>query len=311
MIKTKLLQTIVLALTLYGSVPGSVAAQTPSSCQYILGFQTLHDLVSATVGTCVDNQTFAANGDAQQHSVNGLLAWRKADNWTAFTDGYRTWVNGPNGIQQRLNTQRYSWEADAGSVGTTVIGSPTPPSQSQTSTGCQTQVSAPSTFDPATRTFVYGGNGLAFTIPTDWCVQTPVDVWIEGLLYPPGGALLRAPIPGEAISLSIINRGAEDGDNRANAYFNTFGGPPIYRRTVAGLPAWEGDSTNPPSSQCSAAALVPRITPLGCLPSQWTAVMFLASRPQDTTAQLGLRLYAVAGARITVDSVLATASFVR
>ena len=36
--------------------------------------------------------------------------WRKADNWTAFTDGYRTWINGPHGLQARLNTEQFDWE---------------------------------------------------------------------------------------------------------------------------------------------------------------------------------------------------------
>ena len=40
------------------------------------------------------------------------MVWRKADNWTAFTNGYWTWINGPNGLAKRLNTQRYSWEAN-------------------------------------------------------------------------------------------------------------------------------------------------------------------------------------------------------
>jgi hypothetical protein len=31
---------------------------------------------------------------------------------TAFTDGFQTWVNGPLGLQQRLNTQRFWWEAN-------------------------------------------------------------------------------------------------------------------------------------------------------------------------------------------------------
>jgi hypothetical protein len=29
--------------------------------------------------------------------VAGLLVWRKADNFTAFSVGYRTWVGGPSG----------------------------------------------------------------------------------------------------------------------------------------------------------------------------------------------------------------------
>src|SRR5438105_2925380 len=82
------------------------------SCQYVLGFRVLYDALPATVGACQDNQAFVANGDALQHADGGLLAWRKADNWTAFTNGYRTWVNGPNGIQQRLNTDRFPWEHD-------------------------------------------------------------------------------------------------------------------------------------------------------------------------------------------------------
>jgi hypothetical protein len=45
------------------------------------------------------------------------MVWRKADSWTAFTDGYRTWINGPFGLQQRLNTQRFPWESDAGVAG--------------------------------------------------------------------------------------------------------------------------------------------------------------------------------------------------
>lgn len=62
------------------------------------------------IGNCLDNQAFAANGDAQQHTTRGLMAWRKADNWTAFTDGYRTWINGPDGLVNRLNTDHFPWE---------------------------------------------------------------------------------------------------------------------------------------------------------------------------------------------------------
>ena len=89
--------------------PVAVQAQTPA-CQFVLGFATMAAAVPQ-VGTCKEQQHFAPNGDAQQLTAGGLLVWRKADNWTAFTDGYRTWLNGPNGIQQRLNTDRFSWEA--------------------------------------------------------------------------------------------------------------------------------------------------------------------------------------------------------
>lgn len=87
-------------------------AQSAPTCQYILGFATLHALDPIDTGACVDNQAFAANGDAQQHTTNGLMAWRKLDDWTAFTNGYWTWINGPAGLAKRLNTQRFSWEAN-------------------------------------------------------------------------------------------------------------------------------------------------------------------------------------------------------
>ena len=77
-------------------------------CRFVLGFQALHAAIPTIVGDCVDDEQHnPANGDALQHTANGLLVWRKADNFTAFTDGYRTWVNGPNGIAERLNTQRF------------------------------------------------------------------------------------------------------------------------------------------------------------------------------------------------------------
>ncbi len=84
-----------------------------ADCRFILGFKALHDAIPDVVGDCKVNEHYnIANGDALQETVGGLLVWRKADNFTAFTDGYRTWVNGPYGIQQRLNTQRYEWELE-------------------------------------------------------------------------------------------------------------------------------------------------------------------------------------------------------
>ncbi len=104
----------------YAKLASSIAmaaglAVTPAqaqvaACRFVLGFQTLHSALASVAGDCVDDQASGGNGDALQHTTKGLLVWRKADNWTAFTDGFRTWVNGPNGIQQRLNTQRFPWE---------------------------------------------------------------------------------------------------------------------------------------------------------------------------------------------------------
>ncbi len=91
----------------------AVPAHATSHCQFVLGFKTLRDLIGHDiVGECLEDQRYTANGNSEQQTTGGLLVWRKADNWTAFTDGYRTWVSGPNGLQQRLNTERFPWEAD-------------------------------------------------------------------------------------------------------------------------------------------------------------------------------------------------------
>ena len=99
----------VLALTL---LPTQAA-----DCQFILGFATLKALIDEAegpdkVGECLEDQRFnPVNGDALQQTTGGLMVWRKLDNWTAFTDGYRTWINGPHGLQARLNTETFDWEA--------------------------------------------------------------------------------------------------------------------------------------------------------------------------------------------------------
>src|SRR5262249_44948570 len=89
-------------------VPAPVGAQ---SCEFVLGFATMQSLLPTVVGQCLENEHHnPANGDALQMTTTGLLVWRKADNFTAFTDGFRTWVNGPFGVQIRLNSQRFFWE---------------------------------------------------------------------------------------------------------------------------------------------------------------------------------------------------------
>lgn len=101
---------LVAALALTAS---PAAAQGAPTCTFLLGFQTLHHLIPADVGSCLDNEAHdPSTGDALQHATRGLLVWRRADNWTAFTDGYQTWINGPLGLAQRLNTLRFSWEAN-------------------------------------------------------------------------------------------------------------------------------------------------------------------------------------------------------
>src|SRR5579862_248673 len=102
------------ALSVLGPAP-TTSASAVADCQFQLGFRALHDLDATDIGNCTGNQMYAANGDAQQSTARGLMVWRKADNFTAFTDGFHTWVNGPNGLQERLNSDRFPWEATASS----------------------------------------------------------------------------------------------------------------------------------------------------------------------------------------------------
>ncbi len=105
-------------------VAAAVVTQPAGPCQFVLGFQTLHSLDATDIGDCVENQAYQPNGDAQQHTTKGLLAWRKSDNWTAFTNGYKTWINGPGGLVSRLNTSRFPWEHDTAPAVAPVAAAP-------------------------------------------------------------------------------------------------------------------------------------------------------------------------------------------
>src|SRR6266545_1728088 len=98
-------------LLVTGALPQAAAAQTLPPCTFTLGFATLTESMGDVPGTCLENEYFnPLNGNAEQHTTAGLLYWRKADGTTAFTNGYQTWLNGPFGLQVRLNTERYDWE---------------------------------------------------------------------------------------------------------------------------------------------------------------------------------------------------------
>ena len=100
-------------MTLVAALLLATPAAAQSSCRFQLGFAALRAEIPGVVGDCLEDERHdGGNGDALQRTTGGLLVWRKADNWTAFTDGHRTWVNGPFGLQERLNTERFPWEAD-------------------------------------------------------------------------------------------------------------------------------------------------------------------------------------------------------
>jgi len=95
------------------SIGAFVLPAAAAECQFQFGFKVLAEMIPSTVGNCLDNEYHNPNnGDGLQRTEGGLLVWRKADNWTAFTNGHETWINGPMGLQKRLNIERFEWEPD-------------------------------------------------------------------------------------------------------------------------------------------------------------------------------------------------------
>ena len=97
------------------AIPGhAVALPAPAPCAFTPRFRALHDRIPRVVGDCTADVSYGASGAALQPTTHGLLVWRKADNWTAFTDGTTTWINGPYGLQSRPNVARFDWEQQSG-----------------------------------------------------------------------------------------------------------------------------------------------------------------------------------------------------
>ncbi len=110
----RLLLRATLLLALLAPALGIASTTSAANCQFVLGFKVLHDLIPQIVGNCLEDEHHNPfNGDGFQATANGLLVWRKADDFTAFTNGSRTWINGPFGLQTRLNTERFSFETDS------------------------------------------------------------------------------------------------------------------------------------------------------------------------------------------------------
>ncbi len=110
--KNRIAALIVAGLLALLTAPAAAA----SPCQFALGFDAIKTLVALSegedrVGACLENEWFdPATGEATQKTAGGQLTWRKADNWTAFSDGQRTWVNGPHGLQARPAGDLLGWE---------------------------------------------------------------------------------------------------------------------------------------------------------------------------------------------------------
>jgi hypothetical protein len=93
------------------AIPG-VAQASAAPCRVAATFGGLQQLVPS-IGQCLGDSARAGNGDVVQPTSGGLLVFRQSTATPAFTDGYHTWVIGPQGLQERLNSRRFSWEAPA------------------------------------------------------------------------------------------------------------------------------------------------------------------------------------------------------
>jgi Protein of unknown function (DUF4232) len=106
-----ILALVLVTLVLFGQARAVHVDGGGQSCRFVLGFAALHDAIPDTVGSCVEDEQYnPSNGDGLQTTTNGLLVWRKSDNWTAFTTGTETYISGPLGLQKRSNGERFWWE---------------------------------------------------------------------------------------------------------------------------------------------------------------------------------------------------------
>ena len=101
-------------------VPAAYAQDAP--CEITSGFAHLRWLMGTQdTGFCVEHPWQNEVGHTLQRTNVGVFVWRPGDNWTGFTDGFRTWLNGPHGLAIRPNSERFPWEADAGGPGAAAV----------------------------------------------------------------------------------------------------------------------------------------------------------------------------------------------
>ena len=104
-----------------GSGSGATPTPTPSSgatppptsgpCQYILGFKALHDQIVGHRRPLRNQRILERDRRLESDHPGRPDGLRKADNWTAFTNGSMTWLNGPCGVQMRPHAGPFfSWE---------------------------------------------------------------------------------------------------------------------------------------------------------------------------------------------------------
>lgn len=180
---------------LAGLTPASSAAQTSETdCTFQFGFRAIRNHIPQIVGQCLDNEGFNPdNGNAEQRTLSadgklGLMVWRKADNWTAFTDGHRTWLMGPNGLQDRLNAgARFDWEQELTNTNTNANANENTNTLSSANTNTNSAAGGQATGGTAN---AQGGNSTN----TNQNVVSP-NITINNVITVPSGASQAPVIP--------------------------------------------------------------------------------------------------------------------
>ena len=224
-----LLAVLALVLSVLPS-PTPAAAQS-AGCTFTLGFRALHDQIPQIVGDCTENEHFnQANGNAEQRTARGLLVWRKADNWTAFTDGATTWINGPAGLASRPNAgPLFPWESRSAPAPAAAPSGSGMATQNQSGWATVTQIIGPATLavrnDAGERFNVWH---IGLIGPTegqgDWLRRAAVEqsnrippgtrVWLQaedGLENPDAGVVLRHVLrdadPNKPVGAELVRAG--------------------------------------------------------------------------------------------------------
>ena len=100
--------------TLLLTFPGGSATARAEGCTIPPRFGPLVREIPQVVGQCLLNPTSdPSTGDIGQVTTNGELLMRGSDGIAQFTDatnGYLTWVAGPDGVVSRSQDERLGWE---------------------------------------------------------------------------------------------------------------------------------------------------------------------------------------------------------
>jgi hypothetical protein len=219
----KRLLVLVVALASFLVLSDVAVAQQVS--EFKLGFKALADQLPSVVGAPLENEHWGANGDSLQQTTTGLMAWRKADNWTAFTNGSTTWINGPNGVQSRLNSDRFPWEKDPKVPAAQPAPQPSPIPMPAT------VPTAPTTGQPSMQDRVAGSLLQLSDLPTGYHVVSLG--WSTANGWPTGRHVVAQYDPDVPSSGPIVSQDMYlfDTDNAAQAFLerNTTNMNPVFQ----------------------------------------------------------------------------------